>query len=115
MIETTVYRKGVQRFNMVGQSLPRQLFETSEGISQGLAKRLANYALERMVEEGFNCVRGWKVEVSTIDAEYKPSHRSYYVRFINPKGGAIGVEGILTRNGWPSLDHGLFICDSEGR
>jgi hypothetical protein len=33
----------------------------------------------------------------------------YCVTFTNEKGGSIGVQGILTRNGWPFVDHGFFI------
>ena len=38
-----------------------------------------------------------------------PSERAYDVRVVNPQGGIIGVQHILTRHGWPTLNHGFFI------
>lgn len=109
-ITTEVYGKHPTRFNMVGQSLPTQLFKTDDGISQGLTKRLHKYALETLDSAGFKfAVSGWEVTMYTIDAEERPSDRSYCVRWENLNGGSIEVVGIYTRNGWPFLDHGLAI------
>lgn len=108
-IVTEVYGKHPTRFNMVGQSLPRQLFKTDESISQGLAKRLHKYALETLDSAGFkSAVSEWKTTVYT-DIDEIPSDHIYCVRWENKQGGSIEVVGIYTRNGWPCLDHGLAI------
>lgn len=111
-IQTTVYKTLPTRFTMVGQALPNDLKLTDEQISSGLAKRLVKYAIDRINEDGF-MVDGCEVEVSTMDADEIPSNRSYEVYFINPKGGRIGLVGILTRSGWPSLDHGFEIATNQ--
>lgn len=48
-----------------------------------------------------------------MDADDRPADRMYTVEFTNAGGGMIGVQGILTSNGWPCLDHGL--CIDEDR
>ena len=109
-IATEVYGKHPTRFDMVGQSLPTQLFKTDDGISQGLAKRLYKYALETLDSSGFkSAVVGWEITVYTIDSEKIPSERSYCVIWENSDGGSIEVVGIFTQNGWPFIDHGLAI------
>ncbi|MDO8416260.1 MAG: hypothetical protein Q7S87_08630 [Agitococcus sp.] len=44
-----------------------------------------------------------------MDANEKPSERSYNVKYTNLAGGYIEVTGILTHNGWPHVAHGLAI------
>lgn len=110
MPTSTVMIQGKARFNQVGQFLGYPLTTTQETISPGLAKRLHAYALQRLDDAGFkNIVEGWAVEVYTMDGDDRPANRSYCVKFKNAKGGAIEVIGILTRNGWPTLDHGYSI------
>jgi hypothetical protein len=109
-LTTEVYGQHPARFTMTGQVLPTNLFKTEEGITQGLAKRLHKHALETLEASGFKAaVSGWSVTVYTIDASDIPSNRSYCVRWENEQGGSIEVIGILTRKGWPHLDHGLAI------
>jgi len=85
---------------------------TLEGVEipQGLAARLHNYALKTVGSAGFKeAVKDWAPSVYTLDGDDTPSNRSYCVRWTNAEGGHIEVVGILTRNGWPFLDHGLAI------
>jgi hypothetical protein len=104
-------QRGKPRFNMVGQSLPSYLSVTGEKISDGLVTRLHRYAKKIMDDHGFN-IDNCSCEVSTMDASCKPSDREYCVDFINAKGGVIGVQGILTNHGHPSLYHRLFIHEN---
>jgi hypothetical protein len=107
-IQTEVYKAQPPRFNMAGQRLADWLNLTSEQISAGLAQRLARYALNRLDDAGFKAsVEGWQCLVMTDEAEESPANRSYYVRWKNPKGGFMEVTGILTKNGWPFIDHGI--------
>jgi hypothetical protein len=107
-IQTEIYKAQPARFDMAGQRLADFLDLTSEQISPGLAQRLARYALNRLDDAGFKAaVEGWACLVCSDDAEDIPSKRSYYVRWKNPKGGFIEVTYILTRNGWPHIDHGI--------
>lgn len=107
-IQTEVYKVDPARFDMAGQRLADLLTLTSEQISPGLAQRLADYALKALDDAGFKAaVEGWTCIVSTSEAEETPANRSYYVRWKNAKGGFIEVIGILTRNGWPFIDHGI--------
>jgi len=108
-MQTTVYQVGPPRHDIVGQSLPRSLTVTEQTISPGLASRIFNYAQKRMQEMGLPTPENWAVSVETIDANLKPSERNYFVTWTTPEGTEIGIEGILTRNGWPCLDHGPFV------
>jgi hypothetical protein len=95
---------------MVGQVVECPIRITDEVIAPGLAKRLANYALQRMNEAGFKVmVKEWTISVYTTDATDAPSNRCYCVRFQNAGNGYIELVGILTKNGWPTLDHGYAI------
>lgn len=107
-ISTTVYKRLPDKFDMCGRFLGNDLELMPTTISAGLVKRLVKYALDRVETHGFN-IEGCKVEVSTTDGNDKSSHRYYGVYFINSKGGCISLNGILTRAGWPILDHGFGI------
>lgn len=100
--------RGEPQFNMVGQRLPDHLHDTDEQISAGLVARLYRYALRSLGDAGFE-VSAWDCEVYTMDGDDRPADRFYTVEFTNPKGGMVGVQGIVTERGWPSLDHGLCI------
>jgi hypothetical protein len=114
MLSTQVFEKGPAQFNMVGQKLPTQLHLTSAAVSAGLAARLHRYAERELIEQGFEALaKDAKVIVYTIDAEDKPADRSYCVRWHTPKGGYVELVGILTKAGWPSLDHGFEIGFEE--
>lgn len=107
-VQTEVYKADPARFDMAGQRLATFLKLTSEQISPGLAQRLAHYALNTLDDAGFKAsVDGWTCVVHTDEAEETPASRSYYVRWKNAKGGFVEVVGILTRNGWPFIDHGI--------
>ncbi|TCV51365.1 hypothetical protein [Pseudomonas sp. 460] len=109
-VATEVFQRGESRFNMVGQKLPDHLHITDKVITQGLAYRLARYALQRLDDAGFaKAVEGWKLAVYTMDADLPPGDRTYSVRWKNDAGGYIEVCGIFTKRGWPTLDHGYFI------
>ncbi len=109
---SSVLKRGPAKFDMVGQFLGYDLKDTSESITPGLQKRLLRYAERELTELGLlpmpKCMR---CEVYTLDGDEPPSERSYGVRFITGAGAYIGVQGILTRKGWPTLDHGLDIGD----
>ncbi|TPJ51760.1 MULTISPECIES: hypothetical protein [unclassified Mesorhizobium] len=107
-LRTNVMVRGEARFDMVGQKLPYSLHDTDEQISPGLVTRLYRYALRELVESGFE-ISSWDCEVYTMDGNLRPSERYYCVEFTGPKGGMIGVQGIMTNYGWPCLDHGLCV------
>ena len=112
MITATVLRRSKPRFDMAGRRLPDTLHDTDMAISAGTVARLHRFALRRLTDAGFD-VSAWSCEVYTMDAERPPADRTYTVEFTNPRGGMIGVQGILMERGWPVLDHGL--CVDEGR
>lgn len=107
-LRTLVMFRGKPRFDMVGQRLPDHLHDADEKISHGLAQRLYRYALVTLEDAGFE-VSAWDCEVYTMDGNDKPADRFYCVEFTNAKGGSIGIQGIMTRKGWPILDHGFCI------
>jgi len=103
--------KAVPEWNILHQKT-HYFLNTLEGveISQGLARRLYKHALEVLNSAGFKqCVTEWEPSVYTCDGDLPSSERSYCVRWTNTDNGYIEVIGILTRNGWPSLNHGLAI------
>lgn len=106
---TEIMRKGPQRYDMTGRALARSLHVTDEIISHGLAARLYHYATGRLEDSGFEFAISWQGVVYTTDSEYRPSERAYSVSFTNSKGGQITLSGILTRAGWPCVDHGFYI------
>jgi len=107
-MQTTVMVKDAARFDMTGQFLGYPLRTVQESISAGLAKRLEAYARGRLSDAGF-IVTDFAVEVYTLDGDEPPSQRSYCVKFESAKGGYIELIGILTKSGWPTLDHGFAI------
>ena len=110
-IQTEVLGKRPVQFNMVGQSLPRQLYETDERISNRIVNRLYPYATKRLKEEGFGeiCSK-WKPSIYTIEWECTVENRSYCVRWTNDKGGYIELVGILINKwGTPQVDHNFEI------
>jgi hypothetical protein len=110
-VKTEVYKRLPARHDMCGQFLGYPLKLQGEQISQGMAQRLVRYALATLDDAGFKqAVAGWECVVGTCDGEDRPSERVYYVTWTNAKGGELSVVGIMTRNGWPSLDHGLEIA-----
>lgn len=111
-LTVSVLQRNPARFDMAGQLLPYTLRDTAQSISRGLVQRLRHHAAGVLEEAGFE-VGAWDCEVYTMDADEAPEDRSYTVEFINPRGGMLGVQGILTRSGWPVIDHGL--CVATGR
>jgi len=107
-ITTSVLVRGETRFDIVGQKLPYSLYDVDESISAGLVVRIQRYALRRLEHAGFT-VAEWSCGIYTMDGDRIPPDRVYTAEFTNSKGGMIGVQGIVTRNGWPCLDHGLCI------
>lgn len=109
-VSTEVMKRGPARFDMVGKLLPFHLERVDECISAGLAVRLVNYALERLDDAGFkSMVKEWGVVVYTMDGDEAPADRYYVVKWQNTSGGLVEVVGIMTRRGWPFLDHGYAI------
>ena len=108
-MHTEVYRKLPARFDMCGRFLGYPLQLTDETISEGLAKRLLNYAVGRIRERGFEAALAWDVTITTSDYGTEPADRYYSVAFRNAKGGQISVVGILTIKGWPFVDHRFTI------
>jgi hypothetical protein len=114
MLTAQVWEKGPAQFTSWGTALPTPLHLTAENISSGLAARLHRYAERELIEHGFGpLVKDAKVIVYTIDAEDKPADRSYCVRWHTPQGGYVELIGILTKAGWPSLNHGFDIGFEE--
>lgn len=112
--KTLVLRRGPQRFDMSGQALPQILNDTDEKISDKLAGRLRDYALDRLAGAGFaHAVEGWELEVYTMDGDEGPAYRYYTVKFTNPLKGYIEVCGICASRGRPTLDHGFAIGDAD--
>lgn len=111
-LKVSVLQRNPARFDMVGKRLDDTLRDTAQTISPGLVQRLRSYAAKNLEEAGFE-IGAWACEVYTMDADESPADRSYTVEFINPRGGMLGVQGILTRAGWPCLDHG--VCVATGR
>jgi hypothetical protein len=107
-VATEVMVKGPPKFDMCGQFKGYPLtVNMNDVISPGLVRRLVQWASQQMESAGFPIFD--RVLVSTTDGAERTSHRMYRVTFTNEKGGSIGVQGILTRNGWPFVDHGFFI------
>jgi len=99
---------GAAHFDQCGQFLHYPLHDTDEEISPGLAKRLVDYATKRANERGlFTMVKDWELEVYTTDGKDKPADRNYNVRWKNPQDTEIELCRIMTRDGWPFLDHGF--------
>ncbi len=107
-ISTVVHNASPTRFDMTGRSLGRDLHVSSESIKPGLVDRLVRYAINKLQEGGFPVFQN--VQVSTTKDE------GYYtVKFINDKGGYIGLTGILIgRGGHPHL-HYSFIADIDSK
>jgi hypothetical protein len=107
---TAVLQRGPAQFDMTGRCLGYPLKPLDECISAGLARRLLKYAVQRGSEAGFGPLLAVAApEVYTLDVDDKPSDRSYCVKFKTSQGGYLELVGILTRNGWPSLDHGFEV------
>ncbi len=101
-----VLLRGEARFDMVGRFLGYPLKETDEQISQGLAQRLVAYARKRAQGAGlWKAIKDWDIEVYTMDGDATPPERDYNVKWTNPDGTSIELCRIMTRNGWPFLDH----------
>lgn len=113
-MKTEIYQKQPTRFTQWGGALPNQVALIPDvEISAGMAKRLLAHAKARMNEAGFgDFAKDADVTVYSMDGDEKAADRSYSVRFNSRYGpGYIEVIGILTKNGWPSLDHGFAIND----
>lgn len=109
-LQTEVLKHGPTQFDMVGQVVARPLYTVEETISKGLAERLHRYAERELIDQGFGALaKDAKVTVYTIDGEEKPADRSYCVRWHTPKGGYVELIGILTKAGWPTVNHGFAI------
>jgi len=116
MIQTEVLIAGPTPFDSTGRALSPRLTVTDESISQGLAKRLSDYAHRQLDEHGFGSLAGISdVSVYTVDGNDRPSERSYCVRWTNAKGGYIELVGIATKAGWPFLDFGFAFGFDSGR
>ena len=110
VVKGTVWGRHAARFNLCGQKLPTQLYQTEEEIPRGLAVRLWRYARECMIENDLEFCTNWQAEVETIDTDLPSSDRCYSVWWESPQGMKIGVQGIhISRYGWPILHHGMFI------
>ena len=114
MLATEVLKADATRFDMTGQRLPSTLQVVDAVISAGLATRLHAYAERELVAQGFGALaEGAAIKVYTVDGDEKPADRSYCVRWHRPQGGYVEMVGILTKSGWPSLDHGFDIGFEE--
>lgn len=110
MLATEIYKPGKTMFNAVGQVVCRPVHKVEGSISTGLASRLMQYAERELIAAGFGALaKDATVTVYTIDGDDRPADRSYCVKWLMPQGGYVELIGILTRFGWPSLDHGFSI------
>lgn len=107
-MKTAVFKVNPGHTDMLGNGHP-YVEETGQTISQGLAKRIADYAAGRMKEMGLPIAQDWELSVETNDADQRPADRMYHVTWQTAEGAKIGIEGILTKRGWPLLDHGPFV------
>lgn len=105
---STVYLRHPARHDMAGRFLGYPLSLTDETVSSGLRARLAKYAEKRIRDIGLFPVNVNTCEVSTTGADEKPSERVYSVGFHTKEGGTIGLQGVMTKQGWPFLDHGIY-------
>lgn len=105
--EVTLTKVHWDRFNQFKNTHESSIISCDEEISQGLAARLLKYAIGRAKESGLMGVlsNDWSVLVSTNDGDEKPANRYYEVRWTNAVGCYIELTRILTKNGWPFLDH----------
>jgi len=110
-IATSTHTTGQALFDAAGQFLGRPVHCAPDApvIRPGLATRLAAYAQTRIADVGIAIRNDWTVEVETFNAEYPPSERIYHVTFTTHTGGTLSVQGIMTTNGWPQLDHGIVV------
>lgn len=107
-IQTEVLREGQSFYNWTQGKTQWPIHMTEEQVTPGLALRLVRYALICLDDSGFKAaIEGWKCTVITLDGNERPADREYHVRFMNTKGGYVEVNRILTRKGWPFLDHGI--------
>lgn len=97
-----VSETGEAQFDAAGQFLGRPVLPTDRNIPAGLVTRLTRYAHDQITETGIIIQDDWEVEVEEI-------HEVYHVTFHTHTGAQITVQGILTNNGWPCLDHGLCL------
>lgn len=109
-ITTKAFSRQSPRFDMTGQFLGYPLKECQdEAIDKELAQRLAAYAEKRLSDIGLLPPYIAHCEVSTSDAEDEPEDRWYQVAFVTTQNGMIKVHGILIKDGWPHLDHGIEV------
>lgn len=110
-INTEVSKRGPAHFDMCGKFLHYPLVECEGSISAGLVKRLYAYATKRAKECGlFSLLQGWQVTIYTMAGDDDdPANRGYNVAWDNPQGTRIELCEILTRSGWPFLDHRFSI------
>lgn len=108
-MQSAVYQKRELNFDMTGQRLSTSLTLTDQVISTGLMRRLQKYALGRISDMGIFVFTNWDCVVETNDADMRPPDRMYSVTWTASEGVEIGIQGILTKGGWPFLDHGPFI------
>ncbi len=70
------------------------------------------YTAKRAKECGLSdAIKGWEVEVYTMDGDSTPAERDYNVKWTNPDGTSIELCRIMTRNGWPFLDHQFSMAE----
>jgi hypothetical protein len=111
VIATSVQYDVTSHYNATLNKTNRTLHDHGKTVSPGLAKRLAHYARKRLTEGGFGAmIAGWTVHVEAMSIySVEPEDQTYCVQFRNDQGGSIGIEGIMTLRGWPTLDHGPCI------
>lgn len=107
---TTVMSVKTTDWNSIKNGYNKRVIEHDEGISMGLALRVASYAKKTCEESGFTQATTWPLEVFTMDGDLPRGNRCYGATFKNDKGGTISVVEIhINRGGWPFLDHGFEI------
>ena len=107
MAEQFCYVLEEQKFYF-DKALPRACRRVADCIPPELVSRLQRYALREAQKIGFE-VEGWECEVGTTEADKEPELRMYTVTFTNAKGGMVGIDGIVVKNGTALTDHDMFI------
>lgn len=111
---SAIHYANLEEDNWLHGTTQRFLIDDGDRITEGMAKRVANYARKRLEAAGFGSILDRGTLHVSGQCSYSDAQKdlTYQVEFHMPEGGIIGVQGILTDKGWPCIDHGFF-CTEE--
>lgn len=105
-IKTSTHIKGEGRCDQVGRWMGCPITVKEGGVSQGMAKRIADYATKRLNTAGIE-IRGATLTVAAHTSEGGSEVDGYSVEWENDET-LLYLDGIMIgKGGWPILDHGL--------